>query len=859
MALAASPNRALRADADRHGRELFRNHLWESLNALAKILLFAIVTPLMLRAWGRENFGLFALGNSCFALMVFLDFGLRTLTRVGLSRPDLSEPEKARLHAQYVGAFGLVAAGGLSVILWFAWSGLAGPWLNLPAGGNMVLASTSALALGTMFLQILLEPIAASGRLSRIKATMFVGNVLASVALLATVRGGVGVVAATAAYFAALALPLLFLLPQAQPHWRDFVLALVRLRARDIPPVFSAGLWINAITGSWLLQSYGLIFLISWAGDLAEAGKFFLFLKLSELLSVLGASASEPTIAALAAGRSPAAQRERLATGYRSAVALCLAGAVGCAFFCSDLFSWWLGVRIDPAIGFLIGMVGVSSGFGRMVTAASLGLGRPRPVALSALLGAAVTVAAVVAGYDVGGAPLILGAGAVTGLFFLPTAALVSRQLGGTFTQIWMRPVVQFLPWLGAIALLCAGAAYFPSRTMIAIAVAGSALLTLLHIVRRPGLPSSYDTRSRRSAFFMRALDLLRPPRRAQPFRWADRCVVSSAAGLGDLFVQLPLVAGIVTEAQRRGCEVRVALRPAHLAIGKACGWEVVPFDNALEDFFKNPWRLKPIAVWRGLRASRRHRAGLWIDLTGNAVSALAIQICGARRIAARTTRGGGGLIDHPLPHVPGENEYRNTERVADFLGCVTERDIFARLRGTPLPGLQDAVILCLTTICRWRNWPLSNFLTLVDRFPETRFVASGLRREVAPEDERFLEEILSRPNAISCLDRLDMPKLIRLIAHSRAVITNDTSTAHIANGFGKPGVVLFGPASPDKFGADFGLRNFVDRSCPLHPCVQWTCGNQANWCMRKISAAEVGDHLATILEPSYATAARVA
>src|SRR5207237_2553811 len=70
-----------------HGWELFLNHLWESLNAGAKILFFAVTTPMMLAHWGREQFGLFAVANSCVALMAFVDLGLRTMTRVGLTNP----------------------------------------------------------------------------------------------------------------------------------------------------------------------------------------------------------------------------------------------------------------------------------------------------------------------------------------------------------------------------------------------------------------------------------------------------------------------------------------------------------------------------------------------------------------------------------------------------------------------------------------------------------------------------------------------------------------------------------------------------------------------------------------------------
>ena len=842
---------------DEHGRELFWNHLWESLNAAAKILLFAVVTPLMLASLGKEQFGLFAVANSCIGLMVFFDCGLRTLTRVGLSNQELPEYEKLNLHARHVSAFALVAGAGLAIILLLAWAGRWSHWLNLPAGGDFLIAATSVLAAVTMLLQLLLERIAAAGQLSRIKGALFAGNLLGFGFILSALLLGAGVVFATIGYFAAVGLPLLFLLPAARVFNSSFLAALVKLRPREIVAAFKPGAWINVITGSWLLQSYGLVFFISWVSSPGEAGSFFLYLKLAELLGVLGASASEPTIAAIAGGQSSTEKRERLATGYRSAVALCLAGVVGYTFFCDDLFRLWLHLPVHPLFGILVGLAGASAAFGRMITAASLGLNHPRPAALGALGGALLTIAAVTFGYQSGGASLILGLTVVAGLFFAPAGAIVSRKIGATFNQTWLQPIAQFLPSLSVIVLLCAFASSFHNLLLTILATVASALLALRHIFRK--LAPSYDTRSRRSAFVMRAIDLIPPRRKASPFCWSGPCVISSVAGLGDLFIHLPLIAGIVQEARRRGLEVRVALRPAHLEIGRACGWDVIPFDNALEDFFKNPVDLKPLALWRTLRAARAQRTALWVDLTGNAISALAIKLAGARRIAARLTRGGRSLIDHPLPHALGENEYANVDRVAASLGCASDHRIFARLAGKPLAGLQETVVLCLTTVCRWRNWPLANFLVLIDRFPQTLFTVSGLRREVAPAEVPVLETILSRPNVASRLDALDVSELLRLVAHARAVITNDTSTAHLANGFDKPGAVLFGPADPDKFGANLSMRNFVDRSCPLHPCVQWSCGNQASWCMRKISADEVGDHLAQVLRNSYAAAAKVA
>jgi hypothetical protein len=105
----------------------------------------------------------------------------------------------------------------------------------------------------------------------------------------------------------------------------------------------------------------------------------------------------------------------------------------------------------------------------------------------------------------------------------------------------------------------------------------------------------------------MSAVDGLNPFKRTADFRWHGPCVISSIAGLGDLFIHLPLVAGMVNECRKRGISARVALRPPHAEIGQRCGWDVFPFDNALEDFFKNPRALRPRDFVRRARAAREN------------------------------------------------------------------------------------------------------------------------------------------------------------------------------------------------------------------------------------------------------------
>src|SRR5438874_4072488 len=472
---------------DRHGYELFLNHIWESLNTATKILFFVVVTPVMLASWGKERFGLFALANSCVALMVVLDLGLRALTRVALSDNSITQEAKVRRYAGNIAAFVLASASVLSLIFLLAINGCWAHWLHLPAGGDFVMAAAPAIAAGTMLLQLVVEPVAAEGFLSRIKANLFIGNLIAFGVVLASLRIGATVATVIVLYLGTLALPLLFLLPAAQLQTGILRHAIARLKLEDIVSAFRLGRWNNVLNFAWLLQGYGLVFLISILVDPVQAGLFFLYLKLTEMLSVLGASTTEPTIAALASASTSEQRRRRFNAAYRSAVALCLTGAVAYTFFCSDLLRLWLGRSLDNRLtGLLIALFGLSAAFTRMVTAACVGLGRPRLAAVGALAGAVITIAGVSAFYRRGGTESVLLIGAGSGMFLVPAAIAIARTIGGGFTTIWIKPIKEFAPSLFVIITVCWLAAYSANFFAMVLALLTCALICLRHIFRQP-------------------------------------------------------------------------------------------------------------------------------------------------------------------------------------------------------------------------------------------------------------------------------------------------------------------------------------------------------------------------------------
>jgi ADP-heptose:LPS heptosyltransferase len=356
-----------------------------------------------------------------------------------------------------------------------------------------------------------------------------------------------------------------------------------------------------------------------------------------------------------------------------------------------------------------------------------------------------------------------------------------------------------------------------------------------------------YATTSLKSALIMRAVDWLNPLQLGDaPFVPGARPVISCAAGLGDLIIQLPLISGLVRKFQREGRDARVALRPSHAEIGEVCGWNVLRFENPLQDFFGGTLHLGIVGeVLRCTAELRRQDITSWLDLSGNAFNALAIRLGGVKMLASKVTRGGGSLIHHRLANDLFENEYAYRRRLAEILECELDNGVYSRLAPRRKPR---RVVLGITTSSRWRNWPISRFLELVLGFPDERFIATGSLREVGSNDAEALGKLRECPNVEVALGHLELMQLIECAANAKAVVTNDTSIAHIANAFDRPGAVLFGPGISEQWATPRGLRVFQDRSCAHYPCTSWSCVQPAEWCMEKIAVRDVAEYLGRLL-----------
>lgn len=142
------------------------------------------------------------------------------------------------------------------------------------------------------------------------------------------------------------------------------------------------------------------------------------------------------------------------------------------------------------------------------------------------------------------------------------------------------------------------------------------------------------------------------------------------------------------------------------------------------------------------------------------------------------------------------------------------------------------------------RRWPVENFKSLIEslrsKYPELKITLVG-----APNEAEYVAELHSNfkdENIINTAGKTSFDQLISLIQNAEFVITNDTGPMHLAAACGVKTVALFGPCSPNQYGA---INNVIPVYQNLYcsPCVHEfdipPCLGD-NQCMKQIQVEKV-------------------
>ncbi|MGD7001681.1 glycosyltransferase family 9 protein [Corynebacterium halotolerans] len=99
------------------------------------------------------------------------------------------------------------------------------------------------------------------------------------------------------------------------------------------------------------------------------------------------------------------------------------------------------------------------------------------------------------------------------------------------------------------------------------------------------------------------------------------------------------------------------------------------------------------------------------------------------------------------------------------------------------------------------RHWPAERFARVVEELIGSghRVLLTGDQRERERAEQVAAQVTGPQPEVVA--GRLSLVEFFAVIAHAAVVVSADTGAAHLASAFGRPSVVIFGPASPVNWG----------------------------------------------------------
>ena len=423
-------------------RQLFGNQLWETVAFAAKAAFLVLLTPLMLAQWGAQGYGEFALASSAFVLLTALDCGVRPRLRVLLCTAAAEQDMES--YRALIAKAVLTSAVVWGTALLLLAAGAALPLLGFGASETRLIAVTAGMTALVSISGLLVEPLAARGRISDFKLAGAAGSFLALPVVYFFVRSGYGPATAIGAWLGCLAASNFTLFGSSQLLGERFWLGFRGVRARDVAVTLKESFWFGLINFTWLTKTHGLTFLVSQASGAAAAGTFFILLRLSEVVGTLCTVSSDAAIAALATARDDRARVEAFTHVYRYAIGLSLLAAGAVVLVAPYALPLWIGAAGIISVGTAasVACFGFASGLNRIITGVATGLGLARSASRWGVVEAVVTLVSVAIALRLAGLAATFVCASLAVGMLLPVTLQIRRRLNRTFSETWLGPML---------------------------------------------------------------------------------------------------------------------------------------------------------------------------------------------------------------------------------------------------------------------------------------------------------------------------------------------------------------------------------------------------------------------------------
>lgn len=149
----------------------------------------------------------------------------------------------------------------------------------------------------------------------------------------------------------------------------------------------------------------------------------------------------------------------------------------------------------------------------------------------------------------------------------------------------------------------------------------------------------------------------------------------------------------------------------------------------------------------------------------------------------------------------PGLHERERWTRLLQWHGIEADPLDFRLNRPPVFTGTPDATVIHVGAAYGSRLWPVDRFASVASKLAASghRVVFTGS----SAERERALMACRRAGLAETAVvaGQLTLSQFAAIVADARLVISADTGAAHLASAYGRPSVVLFGPAPPEIWG----------------------------------------------------------
>jgi lipopolysaccharide heptosyltransferase I len=253
----------------------------------------------------------------------------------------------------------------------------------------------------------------------------------------------------------------------------------------------------------------------------------------------------------------------------------------------------------------------------------------------------------------------------------------------------------------------------------------------------------------------------------------------------------------------------------------------VVPFPRReMKDWIASG-RLAPLGGW--LRELSQRGYDLAIDLQGLARSGFFTWITGApRRVGFANAREGGwlGLTEtytihahrHTVDRMLGLLRCMGVEPVRDMALHTPAADRAAIDRDPACARLRERPYAIIAPTSRWpaKQWPADRFAAAADwltrRGLAVAVVGSASERaQIGP----VLDLAARQPLVVDLVGSTSVGRLMSVVERSRLVVANDSAALHMAVGFDRPIVALFGPTNAALVGPYRRERDVLQHVAP--------------------------------------------